>query len=204
MSGTLNSPRSRGGRGENAEEFKKVFSAFSPRSLRLRGEYRARSGQTAVEFSILFTGVILPLTFITIFTAEMLWVWHSVEDFTRDGARYAATHCWISDNSNVLGYMQSHVPAMIDQQQFQAGGVASIQIQYFTQDPVAGTLSAFAGCGADCSATCLPDAVSVSIANYQFTRLSGFFKLPPVTIPPFTAQIPMESAGCDITGTCVP
>ena len=29
-----------------------------------------------------------------IFVAEMLWVWHSVVDFTRDGARYAATHCW--------------------------------------------------------------------------------------------------------------
>ena len=179
-----------------------LFSVSSSASPRLR--VKGSRGQSAVEFALLFAGVILPLTFITIFTAEMLWIWHSVEDFTRDGARYAATHCWMSDNSNVLGYMQSHAPAMVDQQQFQAGGAASIQVQYFAQDPVAGTLSSYGGCASECSAACLPDAVSVSIANYQFARLSGFFKLPPVTIPPFTAQIPMESAGCDVTGTCLP
>ncbi len=157
-----------------------------------------------MEFSLLFAGVILPLTFMTIFVAEMLWIWHSVEDFTRDGARYAATHCWMADNSNVLNYMQSNAPAMIDQQQFQAGGTANIQVLYYAQDPIAGTLSPFAGCGSECSTACLPDAVTVSINNYQFTRFSGYFKLPPVTIPPFTAQVPMESAGCDVTGTCVP
>ena len=153
---------------------------------------------------MLFAGVILPLTFITIFTAEMLWIWHSVEDFTRDGARYAATHCWMGDNSNVLGYMQGNVPAMIDQQQFQSGGMATIQVLYYAQDAVSGTLSAFGGCGSECSAACMPDVVSVSVSNYQFARLSGFFKLPPVTMPAFTAQAPMESAGCDVTGTCVP
>lgn len=165
---------------------------------------RRRSGQAAIEFSVLFASVILPLTFMTIFVAEMLWIWHSVEDFTRDGARYAATHCWMADTSNVLNYMQSNVPAMIDQQQFQAGGMASIVVLYYAQDPVSGALSPFSGCGADCSATCIPDAVTVSIANYQFTRLSAYFKLPPVTIPPFTAQVPMESAGCDESGNCIP
>jgi hypothetical protein len=179
---------------------------FSPRR---HGEHggsaeKTQSGQSALEFSLLFAGVILPLTFITIFVAEMLWIWHSVEDFTRDGARYAATHCFMAGASNVIGYMQSNVPAMIDQQQFQAGGVASIVVQYYAQDPVAGTLSPFTGCGSDCSAACLPDVVTVGVANYQFTRFSAYVKLPPVTIPPFTAQLPMESAGCDITGTCVP
>ncbi len=86
------------------------------------------AGQALTEFAVLYAGVILPLTFMTIFVAEMLWVWHSVADFTRDGARYAATHCWTSDSSNALGYMTSHVPAMIDQQQFQSGD-AGITIQ---------------------------------------------------------------------------
>ena len=49
-----------------------------------------------LEFALLYAGVMLPLTFMVIFVAEMLWVWHSVIDFTRDGARYAATHCWQS------------------------------------------------------------------------------------------------------------
>ena len=41
----------------------------------------------------------------------------------------------------------------------------------------------------------MPDTVSVSITNYQFLRFAGFMKLPPVTIPPFTTSVPMESAG---------
>ena len=57
----------------------------------------AAPGQALTEFAVLYAGVILPLTFMTIFVAEMLWIWHSVADFTRDGARYAATHCWMSD-----------------------------------------------------------------------------------------------------------
>ena len=81
----------------------------------MRRAHSGRSGQAAVEFAVLYAGVILPLTFMTIFVAEMLWIWHSVADFTRDGARYAVTHCWMADGSNVTGYMQSHVPAMIDQ-----------------------------------------------------------------------------------------
>jgi len=164
---------------------------------------RARSGQTAVEFAVLYAAVILPLTFMIVFVSEMLWTWHSVEDFTRDGARYAATHCFMADSSNVLGYMQGNVPPMIDQAQFQLGN-AGIQVLYYAQDPVSGALTPFSGCGSDCSPTCLPDVVTVSITNYQFTRFSSFFKLPPVTIPPFTAQVPMESAGCDETGACLP
>ena len=41
----------------------------------------------------------------------------------------------------------------------------------------------------------MPDTVSVSITNYQFLRFASFMKLPPVTIPPFTTSVPMESAG---------
>jgi hypothetical protein len=44
----------------------------------------------------------------------------------------------------------------------------------------------------------------VSIAKYLFTRFSAFFKLPAVSIPPFTTSVPMESAGCDESGNCLP
>src|ERR1043166_8548267 len=81
----------------------------------------ALSGQATIEFALIYGAVILPLTFMTIFVAEMLWVWHSVAEFTRDGARYATTHCWTSDGSNVLQYIETHVPPMIDQAQFQSG-----------------------------------------------------------------------------------
>ena len=168
---------------------------------------RPRSGQATSEFAVLYAGVALPLTFMIVFVSEMLWVWHSVADFTRDGARYAATHCWMADGSNVAGpggYMPTHVPPMIDMNQFQNGS-AGIQVQYWQADLTTGALTPFSCSSGDCSAACVPDAVSVSIANYQFTRFSGFFKLPPVTIPPFTTSVPMESAGCIAElGNCLP
>lgn len=162
-----------------------------------------RSGQASVEFALLYAGVALPLTFMIIFVGEMLWIWHSVADFTRDGARYAATHCWMADGSNVLQYMQANVPAMIDQNQFQSGE-ATIGVQYFAQDAASGALSPFSCNSGECSGGCIPDVVSVSITNYQFLRFASYFRLPPVTIPPFTTSIPGESMGCDEQGNCLP
>jgi len=162
---------------------------------------RCTSGNAVAEFAILYGGVILPLTFMLIFVSEMAWIWHSVVDFTRDGARYAATHAYEPDASNVLAYMQANVPRMIDQSQFQSGA-AGIQVSYFSQNPD-GSLSPFDPTACT-GPLCLPDSVSVGISNYQFTRFSGYFKLPPVTIPPFTTTVPMESAGYqDATGVPV-
>ena len=42
--------------------------------------------------------------------------------------------------------------------------------------------------GDTCAGECVPDAVSVSITNYQFLRFAGFHELPPVTMPPFTTS----------------
>ena len=80
----------------------------------------------------MYGAVILPLTFMVVFVSEMLWVWHSVVDFTRDGAHYATTHCWMGDGSNVLTYMTTHVPRMIDMDKFQTGS-AGLQVDYFSR-----------------------------------------------------------------------
>lgn len=163
------------------------------------GTRRRVRGQALIEFALLYAGVILPLTFMIIFVAQMLWIWHGVVDFTRDGARFAATHCYQANGANVIAYMQSHVPAIIDQNRFQTGEV-TIAVEYFSLN-ADGTTSTF---NADACAGCLPDAVSVSIPNYQFLRFSGFFRLPPVTMPPFTTNLPMESGGFqDASGACV-
>ncbi len=161
----------------------------------------SRSGQGAVEFALVFAGVILPLTFMTIFVSEMLWVWHSVTEFTRDGARYAATHCWQSDAGNVLAYMQSHVPRMMDMDQFQSGA-AGIEVRYFSKDPDSGNLVDFSCDGGDCSVNCIPDSVQVRITNYQFVRFSSYMKMAPVTIPDFRTSVAIGSGGCDESGTC--
>lgn len=159
---------------------------------------RHRSGQALTEFAVVYAAVVLPLTFMTVFVAETLWVWHGVVEFTRQGAQYASTHCWQQDAANVVSWMESHVPAIIDQAQFQSGD-AGISVEYFSD----GGLTAFTG--EACGGVCIPDTVSVSITNYRFTRFAAFMKLPPTTIPPFTTIVPMESAGFqDASGSCVP
>ncbi|MFB3826691.1 MAG: TadE/TadG family type IV pilus assembly protein [Bryobacteraceae bacterium] len=169
----------------------------------MRRFWRATGGQEVVEYALLSAGVIVPLTFSIIFVGEMFWVWHSVVDYTRDGARYAATHCWQSDAANVQTYMTTHVPRMIDMDQFQ-GGAATITVQYFAKDPETGELIDFSCEGGDCSTACVPDAVSVSVTNYEFRRFVGFFGLPAVPLPDFRASMAMGGAGCDETGTCLP
>jgi hypothetical protein len=37
-----------------------------------------QTGQAALEYIIVAGGVVLPLTFMIIFTAQLLWTWHSV------------------------------------------------------------------------------------------------------------------------------
>jgi hypothetical protein len=160
-------------------------------------------GQAAFEFALLYSAVLLPLTFMLVFVSEMVWTWHSVVDLTRAAAQFAATHCWQSDGSasNVINWMETHAPPMIDQQQFQTNA-AGVQVQYFAQASD-GTLTPLGGCS-DGGSICEPDVVSVSVTSYQFTRFSSFFKLGPVQMPPFTTTIPMESGGYqDATGSCV-
>jgi hypothetical protein len=164
---------------------------------------RKQSGQALLEFALVYVGVVVPLTFGIIFLSEMLWTWHSVVELNRDVARYAATHCYQGDTQNVISYMQTHVPRMIDQEQFQQGQ-ATLAVNYFARDPDTGQLTPFS-CDGDCSIDCIPDAVSVSIRDYQFKHFLDYLKLQPITIPPFTTSLPIESAGCDPQqGSCQP
>ena len=171
----------------------------------VRSKRSRRGGQASLEFALMWAGVIVPMTFGIVFTAEMYWVWHAMVEFTRDGARYAATHCWEGDGQNVISYMQSNVPLTMDINQFQSGGSAQINVEYFQIDPNSGQLTAFSGCSSDCSTTCVPDAVTVSISGYTFGRFVAYLKLPPVTMPAFPTSMPMESNGCDPEqGVCNP
>ncbi len=169
----------------------------------MRAKLNRRKGQALLEFALVYISVLVPLTFGIIFVSEMLWVWHSVVELNRDVARYAATHCYQGDTQNVITYMQTHVPRMVDQEQFKQGQ-ATLQVQYFGRDPDSGQLTPFS-CDGDCSVDCVPDAVTVSITDYQFKHFLDYLKLQPITIPPFTTSLPMESAGCDPQqGSCLP
>jgi Flp pilus assembly protein TadG len=167
---------------------------------------RRRSGQATIEFALLYGGVILPLTFGIVYMAQMYWVWHSIVELTRDGARYAATHCFQTDTQNVIDYMQANVPTNIDQAQFKAGGSALIVVSYQQLDPTTGILGPMQ-CDGACSTDCVPDSVTVSVTNYQFTRFVNYLSLPPVTLPAFPTSMPVESNGCNGDNgsvTCIP
>jgi len=164
-----------------------------------------QKGAIALEYLILLTGVLVPATFSIIFTSELLWVWHSGIEFTRDGARYAATHCWQGAGDNVRAYMQEHVPLTVDRQQFQNAGSDVIVIEYFARDAETGELAEFS-CDGECSTSCVPDVVSVRIQNYEFRHaFLSYLGLPSVPMPEFRTTLPMESAGCDPEqGQCFP
>jgi len=163
-----------------------------------------RRGQTSLEFLIIYAGVILPVTSMLIFTAQLLWVWGSVADYTRDGARYAATHCWQSSGDNVREYMRTHTPLMLDRDAFATGQV-EILVEYFQREPESGELLDYACDGGECSSECIPDTVRVSVSGYEFRHFLSFLGLPPVAMPDFRTTVPMESAGCDPEqGVCLP
>jgi hypothetical protein len=132
----------------------------------------------------------------TFFVAQAVWIWHGMVEFTRDGARFAVTHyCGNPDGSNVLTYMQTHVPPVIDQAQFQVGGQATINVQFLN---AVGSQFSATDCG-----DCVPESVSVSVSNYTYGRLAAFLKLPGIAMPAFTTNLPMESAGFDSAGNAV-
>jgi hypothetical protein len=164
---------------------------------------RRRRGAVTLEFVLAYAGMMLPVTFALIYTSQLLWVWHSVNEYTRQGASYATTHCWESSAGNVLDFMRTNIPAMIDQQEFQNGPV-QIAVNYFSIDPSSGELVPFQ-CDGDCSTGCIPDTVTVSISNYQYSTFVTSLGLPPVTIPNFETSLAMEGAGCDPEqGICLP
>jgi hypothetical protein len=164
---------------------------------------RTRSGQATVEYAMLLGGVIIPVTFGLIYITQVLWIWHSVTDFTREGARYASTHCWQSDSGNVVNFMKAHVPPMINQDQFQ-NGPAEINVSYFSRDPISGTLGPFS-CDGECSTQCIPDTVTVQVRNFEFRGFVSYLGLPPIQMPNFQMSMAIESAGCDPDqGVCLP
>ena len=139
---------------------------------------RRERGAVTLEFVIAYGGIMLPMTFGLLFMSQLLWVWHSINEFTRQGASYAATHCWQGSGGNVLTFMQNNLPPMIDQAQI-SNGPAQISINYFSKDPASGQLAPFE-CDSDCSTGCIPDTVTVSVTGFQFGTFFTSLGIAPV------------------------
>ncbi len=163
---------------------------------------RSQKGATAVEFLLVGMTVALPLALSIFYIAQILWVWHSAVEMTRDGAQYAATHCY-QNGANVIAYMQRNVPVMPDRDEFRQGTVQYI-VTYFGRAQETNDLSEFS-CDSECSLGCVPDVVKVQITGYEYRTFLTYFGIPPAVLPDFQSTIPMEGAGCDPdTGVCIP
>jgi hypothetical protein len=162
------------------------------------------SAATTFESALVMAFILIPVTFGLIMTAGALWTWSGVVHLTRVGALYAATHCFQdSSGSNVIAYMESHVPPILDPNQL-TNGQALILVQYWTQDPVNHQTIPF-NCGSSCSPDCAPDAVTVTVTGYQFNVVTSIVGLQPIPMPPFSTSFQVESAGADNdTGQYVP
>jgi hypothetical protein len=162
-----------------------------------------QKGAAAVEFLLAGMTLVVPLTFALFFTAQILWIWHSVAEATREGARYASTHCYQS-GTNVRNYISARaLPAMPERDQF-ANGSVEINVTYYGRTPDSNELSEFS-CETECSLGCIPDVVKVQIRNYEYRNFLTYWGIPPIQLPDFQTTVPMEGAGCDPdTGTCIP
>jgi len=126
-----------------------------------------------------------------------------VADMTREGARYAATHCWNNGGGNVIQWMRENAPIMWDRGQF-TSGAAEITVSYFARNADSGDLETFT-CSEECSAQCVPDVVRVSISGYEYRGFFTALGVPPITIPDFQTTLTVEGAGCDPEqATCLP
>ena len=155
---------------------------------------RGSRGQATVEMALALIAGIIPLTFGLIAFAELAWTYHALVTITREGARYAATHCWQDDSgSNVVTWMQSKAPPFPDRPQLASGGV-QIQVSYWTHNPETHQSVPFS-CDGGCSGQCVPDSVTVSIIGYQFNHFLPLLGLQPLQVPPFSTTVEIESAG---------
>ena len=88
---------------------------------------RDSRGQATVETALALIVGVVPITLGLLAFTELAWTYHALATATRQGARYAATHCWSDETgSNVVTWMQANAPLFPDRAQMSSGG---IQIQ---------------------------------------------------------------------------
>ena len=165
------------------------------------------AGQATVELALILGTMLIPLTGGLLAIAELTWTYHALVTLTRQGAHYAATHCFQDANgSDVVTWMQNNAPPFLDRPQL-TGGTIQLSVNYWTVDMVNGVSTPFDGssCAGANSPSCVPDAVTVGISGYQFRHLLPLIGLQPVEVPSFSTTVEIESGGGDPdTGTCNP
>src|SRR6266566_5645488 len=154
-------------------------------------------GQATVEMALALIAGVVPLTLGLFAFTEIAWTYHALVTLTRQGAQYAATHCWQDETgSNVRNWMQANAPSFPDRPQLTSGEI-QIQVIYWMHDPVSHTSALFSCSEEPCSAECVPDSVTVSISGYQFNHFLTVLGLPALQVPSFSTTVESESAGAN-------
>lgn len=168
-----------------------------------RNRFNCR-GQATIETALALVVGILPLTIALLAFAEIAWTYHALTALTRQGAQYAATHCFAdSTGSNVVNWMVANAPAFPDRPLLATGGIP-IQVQYWTNDSSTHTTGPVI-CAPDCSSQCIPDSVTVSINGYSFTHFLPYFGFAPLQVPTFSSTVEIEGNGANPeTGVSLP
>ena len=163
-----------------------------------------RKGQATVELALALALIVVPITLALLAFVEIAWTYHALTTLTRDGARYASSHCWQdSSGSNVMTWMHENSPMFPDRQMLISGGI-SIQVSYWRHDLETHTSVPFE-CGGGCSQECVPDSVTVSISSYSFSHFLPTLGFQPLIVPPFSTTVAMQSAGANPeTGASTP
>jgi hypothetical protein len=166
--------------------------------------HRGVRGQATIETALALVVGIVPLTLALIGFAEIAWTYHALATLTRQGAQYAATHCFEDDNgSNVVNWMVTNAPAFPDRPLLVTGGIP-IQVQYWTNDST-NHVSGPVTCSASCSSQCVPDSVTVSINGYYFNHFLPYFGFASLQVPSFSTTVEIESSGANPeTGLSLP
>src|SRR5579884_3528725 len=168
------------------------------------GRVRSR-GQATVETALALVVGMVPLTIALIGFSEIAWTYHALATLTRQGAQYAATHCWQDDSgSNVTGWMIANAPAFPDRPKLATGEIP-IQVQYWSHDPVNHLSNPFVCDANTCSPQCVPDSVTVSINGYFYNHFFPYFGLAALQVPSFSSTVEIQGSGANPeTGVSLP
>jgi hypothetical protein len=151
-------------------------------------------GAATVETALALIAGIVPLSLGLIAFAELAWTYHALTTLTRQGARYAATHCWQDGADNVVTWMKANAPIFPDRQMLLSGAI-TIQVNYWTHNLDSDQSDAFSCDGTAACGACVPDSVTVSITGYQFNHFLTTLGLAPLQLPPFATTLEVQSAG---------
>src|SRR5512141_2561380 len=98
-----------------AYDVKEVYEVEekSASSVSLAPSRSSASGQAMLEMALILA-IMLPLTLGIVAIMDVVWTYHALVTLTRQGARYAATHCYQDDaGTNVTDWMKINAPAFL-------------------------------------------------------------------------------------------